>query len=123
MIAVLAFLALGEMLRVALENRRTESAAGLPAAWYQPNIFAAAKALNALGVGSGDQIACMGTIACLNDPYWMRLANVHVLTEVYNPDAQHLLEEFEGLPNRQQVEDVLKAQGAKVVVAAFDPAR
>jgi hypothetical protein len=121
MIAVLAFLALGETLRVALEERRTESAAGLPAAWYQPNIFAAAKALNALGVGSGDQIACMGTIACLNDPYWMRLANVHVLTEVYNPDAQHLLEEFEGLPNRRQVEEVLKAQGAKVVVAAFDP--
>ncbi len=121
MIAVLAFLALGEMLRVALEDRRNESAAGLPAAWYQPNIFAAAKGLNALGVGSGDQIACMGTIACLNDPYWMRLANVRVLTEVYNPDAKHLLEEYEGLPNRQQVEDVLKAQGAKVVVAAFDP--
>jgi hypothetical protein len=51
----------------------------------------------------------------------MRLANVRVLTEVYNPDAKHLLEEFEGLPNRQQVEDVLKSQGAKVVVAAFDP--
>jgi hypothetical protein len=72
-------------------------------------------------VGHGDEIACMGTIACLNDPYWMRLANVRVLTEVYNPDATHLLEEFEGLPNRAQVEDVLKAQGAKVLVAAFDP--
>jgi hypothetical protein len=51
----------------------------------------------------------------------MRLADVRVLTEVYNPDAKNLLEEFEGLPNRQQVEDVLKAEGAKVVVAAFDP--
>ena len=121
MIAVLAFLALGETLRVALEDRRDESAAGLPAAWYRPNIFGGAKGLNALGVGHGDEIACMGTIACLNDPYWMRLADVRVLTEVYNPDAKHLLEEFEGLPNRQQVEDVLKAQGAKVVVAAFDP--
>ena len=121
MVAVLAFLALGETLRVALENRRNESAAGLSAAWVQPNIVAAAKGLNALGVGSGDEIACMGTIACLNDPYWMRLANVRVLTEVYNPDAKNLLEEYEGLPNRQQVVDVLKAQGAKVVVAAFDP--
>jgi hypothetical protein len=63
----------------------------------------------------------MGTIACLNDPYWMRLADVRVLTEVYNPDPKHLLEEFEGLPNREQVEDVLKTQGAKVLVAAFDP--
>jgi hypothetical protein len=121
MVALLAFLALGESLRVALEERRTESGAGLPAAWYSPSIYGAAKGLNALGVGSGDEIACMGTIACLNDPYWMRLANVRVLTEVYNPDSKHLLEEFEGLPNRQQVEDVLKQQGAKVVVAAFDP--
>jgi hypothetical protein len=121
MVAFLAFLALGETLRVALDNRRNESAAGLPAAWVQPNIVEAAKGLNALGVGHGDEIACMGTIACLNDPYWMRLANVRVLTEVYNPDAKHLLEEFEGLPNRQRVEDVLKSQGAKVVVAAFDP--
>jgi hypothetical protein len=121
MIAVLAFLVLGNTLRVALDVRSHESAAGLPAAWYSPNIYAAAKGLNALGVGSGDEIACMGTIACLNDPYWMRLANVRVLTEVYNPDAKHLLEEFEGLPNHQQVEDVLKAQGAKVVVASFDP--
>jgi hypothetical protein len=121
MIAVFAFLVLGESLRVALDERRHESGAGLPAAWYSPNIFAAAKGLNALGVGSGDEIACMGTIACLNDPYWMRLANVRVLTEVYNPDAKHLLEEFEGLPNRQQVEDILKSQGAKVLVASFDP--
>ena len=121
MIALLAFLALGESLRVALEERRSESGAGLPAAWYSPPIYGAAKGLNALGVGDGDEIACMGTIACLNDPYWMRLADVRVLTEVYNPDSKHLLEEFEGLPNRQQVYDALKAQGAKVVVAAFDP--
>jgi hypothetical protein len=121
MVALLAFLALGETLRVSLDERRNESGAGLPAAWYSPQMYGAAKALNALGVGHGDEIACMGTIACLNDPYWMRLADVRVLTEVYNPDAKHLLEEFEGLPNRQQVDEVLKAQGAKVVVAAFDP--
>jgi hypothetical protein len=121
LVVLLAFLALGESLRVALEERRSESAAGLPSAWYSPPIYGAAKGLNALGVGSGDEIACMGTIACLNDPYWMRLADVRVLTEVDNPDAKHLLEEFEGLPNRPQVEDVLRAQGAKVLVAAFDP--
>jgi hypothetical protein len=121
MVALLAYLALGETLRVALDERRSESAEGLPAAWYSPSIYGAAKALNAMGVGGGDQIACMGTIACLNDPYWMRLAGVQVDTEVYNPDAKHLLEEFEGLSNRQQVYDVLKADGAKVVVANFDP--
>ncbi|MGC9198756.1 MAG: hypothetical protein ACP5E5_07425 [Acidobacteriaceae bacterium] len=121
MVALLAFLALGESLRIAFEQRRDQSAAGLPAAWYSPNIFAAAHGLQALGVGSGDSIACMGTIACLNDPYWMRLADVRVLTEVYNPDPTHLMEEFQGLPNRSRVLAVLKAQGAKVLVAAFDP--
>jgi hypothetical protein len=121
MVVLLAFLALGESFRIALDERRNESGAGLPAAWVSPQIYGAAKALNALGVGEDDEIACMGTIACLNDPYWMRLADVRVLTEVYNPDAKHLLEEYEGLPNRQQVDDVLKAQGAKVLVAAFDP--
>jgi hypothetical protein len=121
MVALLAFLALGETLRVALDERRSESAEGLPAAWYSPSIYGAAKALNAMGVGGGDQIACMGTIACLNDPYWMRLAGVQVDSEVYNPDAKHLLEEFEGLPNRQQVYDLLRADGAKVLVASFDP--
>jgi hypothetical protein len=121
MVTLLAFLALGETLRVALDARRSESSEGLPAAWYSPSIYGAATALNALGVGHGDEIACMGTIACLNDPYWMRVADVRVETEVFNPDAKHLLEEFEGLPNRQQVYDVLKKQGAKVVVASFDP--
>ena len=120
MVAVLAFLALGESLRVALDERRMEAGSGQPA-WYSPSMFGAAKALNAMGVGHGDDVACMGTIACLNDPYWMRLADVHVRTEVYNPDATGLLEEFEGLPNRQQVYDVLKGQGAKVLVASFDP--
>ena len=122
MVALLAFLALGESLRIALDERRNESGADLPSSWYSPQIFGAAKALNALGVGSGDEIACMGTLACLNDPYWMRLADVRVLTEVYNPDAKHLFAEYESLPNRQQVDDVIKAQGAKVLVAVFDPA-
>ena len=121
MVALLAFLALGETLRVALEERRSESSEGLPSPWYSPSIYGAATALNAMGVRQGDAIACMGTIACLNDPYWMRVAGVQVDTEVYNPDSKHLLEEFEGLPNRQQVYDVLKAEGAKVVIASFDP--
>jgi ABC-type transport system involved in multi-copper enzyme maturation permease subunit len=123
LVVLMAFLALGESLRVALVERRNQSVAGIPGGWYSPSIFGAAKGLNALGLGLNsqpDEIACMGTIACVYDPYWMRVAHVRVLTEVYNPDAQHLLEEFEGLPNRQQVYDVLKAQGAKALVAYFD---
>ncbi len=119
-VVLFAALALGESLRLALEARRTELAEGLPAAWYSPPMYGAAAALNAMGVGKGDEIACMGTMACLHDPYWMRLAGVRVTTEVYNPEPRHLLEEWEGLPNRGQVVEVLRAQGAKVLVASFE---
>jgi hypothetical protein len=120
MVALLAFLALGETLRTALDDRRNTSGT-LPAPWYSPAIFGAAHGLLALGVHPGDEIACIGTTACLHDPYWQRLAGVRVLTEVYNPADQHLIEQLQSLPNRQQVYDILKSQGAKVLVGYFDP--
>jgi len=121
LVMLLAFLALGESLRIALQERRQESGEGLPSAWYSPSMYGAAKGLAALGVQPGDEIACMGTTACLYDPYWARLAGVRVLTEVYNPDEPHLFVELASLSNRQQVYDVVKGQGAKVLVAVFDP--
>jgi hypothetical protein len=50
-----------------------------------------------------------------------RLAGVRILTEIPNDSRRHLFEEFEGLPNRQQVYDIVKEQGAKVLLARFDP--
>jgi hypothetical protein len=120
MIVLLAFLALGESLRTAAEHRRNQSVEGLPHAWYSKQIFGAAKGLQEIGVKPGDEIACMGTTACVYDGYWARLAGARVLTEVYNPLAKNLLAELEGLPNRQQVYNIVKAQGAKVLVAYFD---
>jgi hypothetical protein len=120
MVAVVAFLALGDTLRVALEERRDESGR-LPQAWYSPEIYGAAKGLVAMGVQPGDEIACIGTTACLHDPYWQRLAGVRVSTEVYNPDDAHLMLQLQGLPNREQVYRVVQAEGAKVLVASFDP--
>ncbi|HEY4011607.1 MAG TPA: hypothetical protein VGM11_15740 [Acidobacteriaceae bacterium] len=119
MIALLAFLAAGESLRLALEQRRFETA--LPHPWYNPEEFGAAHALQQLGVQPGDEIACMGTQACLNQNYWARLAGVRILTEVYNPNG-NLFEQWAGLPNRAQVLDLLRSQNAKVLVAQFDPA-
>ena len=118
MAALLAVLAAGQSLRIALEQRREESA--LPHPWYSPEMFGAAQGLQAMGVRPGDEIACMGAMACLNQNYWARLAGVRILTEVYNPNG-NLFEQFAGLPNRQQVYDVLQGQGAKVLVAQFDP--
>lgn len=115
---LLALLAMGESVRIAFEQRREE--AGLPQPWYNGEMFGAAQGLDAMGVHAGDEIACMGAMACLNQNYWARLAGVRVLTEVYNPNA-NLFQQWAGLPNRQQVLNVLKQQGAKVLVAQFDP--
>jgi hypothetical protein len=118
MIVLLAFLAAGESLRLALEQRRYETA--LPHPWYNAEMFGAARALQSLGVQPGDAVACMGGYACLNQNYWARLSGVRILTEVYNPNGE-LFRQWAGLPNRTQVLDVLRAQNAKVLVAQFDP--
>ena len=121
LVVLLAFLALGDSLRTAAEVRRQGSLHGLGKSWRFPPIYGAAAGLNQLGVKPGDEIACMGTGACLNDPYWARIAGVRVVTEVYSSGGDNLLAQWEGLDNRPQVESVLKAQGAKVVVGKFDP--
>ena len=118
MVVMLAFLAAGDSLRIALEQRRDETP--LPHPWYSPEMFGAAQSLEMLGVKPGDEVACMGFSACLNNIYWARLAGVRILTEVYNPNG-NLFEQWAGLPNRAQVLDVLRQQGARVLVAQFEP--
>ena len=118
MVVLLAFLAAGESLRIALEQRRYETP--LPHPWYDPEAFDAAHALQTLGVKPGDEVACMGYYACLNNIYWARLAGVRILSEVYNPNG-NLFEQWAGLPNRTQVLNVLRGQNAKVLVAQFEP--
>ena len=119
MIVLLAFLAAGESLRLALEQRRYETP--LPHPWYNAEMFGAAQSLQQLGVQPGDEVACMGGYACLNQNYWARLAGVRILTEVYNPNP-NLFEQWAGLSNRAQILDILRQQNAKVLVAQFDPA-
>lgn len=117
--ALLAMIALGGSLRMALEARRT--GLGWPNPWYSGRVFGAAEGLARLGVQPGDEVACMGAVACLNDSYWARLAGVRVLTEIYNPNPARLLAQWNGLPNQDEVRGVLQAQGARVLVASFDP--
>jgi hypothetical protein len=120
MVVVLAFLALGESLRHAAEARRNANVERLPHTWYSKEIYGAALGLKSIGLKPGDEIACMGNMTCVNSNYLARLAEVRVLTEIYNPN-QNLQAEFEALPNRLQVYDIVKGQGAKVLVAKFDP--
>ena len=121
LVVLLAFLALGETLRVALQERREQSVAGSTHGWRDPEIFGAAEGLRAMGVRQGDEIACVGTKACLNDHYWARLAGVQILTEMYDPEPKHLIDQLDALPDPKQDYDVVRAQGAKVLVGYFDP--
>ena len=116
-----AVLTLGEWLREDLANRRDESVAGQVPAWRSTNIYGAAEGLGRMGVKPGDEIACVGTGACLYDPYWARLAGARVLTEIYDPLPDHLVDRLDASPNRQQAYDVVRQQGARVLVGMFDP--
>jgi hypothetical protein len=119
-ILLLALLAIGESARIVGELRRNLVFALSPTGWYDHDIFPAAHALNTLGVGPGDTIACIGTIACMYDHYWARLAGVRILTEIYEPNPP-LYPYLAAIPNREQVYDVARREGAKVLVGYFDP--
>lgn len=121
LVVLLAFLALGETLRVALQERREQAVAGLAHGWQNPEIWGVSEGLHAMGVQPGDDLACVGTKACLDDHYWGRLAGVQILTEIYEPEPKHLIDQLGALPNREQAYDVARAQGAKVLVGRFDP--
>ena len=123
MVALLLFsvLILAETAREDAQNRREESGAGLTPAWRDPQIFGAAAGLAKMGIKPGDEIACVGEEACVYDFYWARLAGVRVMTEIFEPTRDHLMDRLDTLPNRDEAYGVVQHEGAKVLVAAFDP--
>ncbi len=119
LVLLLALLAVGESTRTIAEMRRQLSIAPSPGGWYDADTFEAAHALNALGVGPGDIIACIGIRACVYDHYWARLTGVRILTEIYIDTP--LYSSLANMPNREQAIDVVRQQGAKVMVGYFKP--
>jgi hypothetical protein len=119
-VVLLALLAVGESARIVGQLRRDLVFIHYPTGWYDRDIFQAAHSLNDLGVGPGDTVACIGTRACLYDIYWARLAGVRILTEIYEPNRP-LNPYFISMPNRNQAYDILRRQGAKVLIGYFDP--
>jgi hypothetical protein len=122
LVLLLAVLAVGESLRTVLEDRRELSGTGHSYGWYSAKMSDAAGALKDTGVRPGDSVACVGWGACLDDPYWARLAGVRILTEIYDQDTP-VYPFLATLPNRALAIETVRSQGAKVLVGDFDRAR
>jgi 4-amino-4-deoxy-L-arabinose transferase-like glycosyltransferase len=122
MVLLMAVLASSESLRTIFEDRRQLSLIPLPGGWYSPRDEHAAEALKSMNLQPGDTVACVGYSACLGDFYWARLAGLRVLTEIYAPDGIPAYEFLTTLPNRDLAIDVVRRQGAKVLVADFSGA-
>jgi hypothetical protein len=122
-VLLLALLAIGESARMVGELRRNLKVLRYPGGWYDANIYGAAHALNDLGVGPGDTVACIGDMACLDTHYWARLAGVRILTETYKPAETPVYSFLSAMPNRDQAYDVVRREGAKVLVGFFEPGR
>jgi hypothetical protein len=118
LVLLLALLATGESLRIVFEDRRQLALTKSPGGWTSPTMVHVADGLESLGVHSGENVACIGHTACLNDHYWARLAGVRILTEIYDPETP-VYSFLADLPNREQAIGVVRAQGAKVLVADF----
>jgi hypothetical protein len=120
-VLLLALLTIGESARMVGEMRRNLITIKYPGGWYDGNVYGAAHALNDLGVGPGDTVACIGDMACLDTHYWARLAGVRVLTEVFKPAEFPVYSFLATMPNRDQAYDVVRGEGAKVLVGYFEP--
>ena len=118
-VALLALLSLGESVRIAAEQHRQESGRGFTHGWQDAPVFPIATSLQQLGVRPGDEVACIGSVACVYDPYWMRLAGARTTTEVFF-DNDDLVGDLTRLPNRDEMYRVVKGEGATVLVGHFD---
>jgi hypothetical protein len=120
LIFLLALLAVGESTRRVADMRRILYVSKVAYGWYKPEVFQAAKAINDLGIGPGDTIACAGTNACLYDIYWAHLAGVRILSEIYLP-APFPYASLADTPNLPAAIDAARRNGARILVGYFDP--
>jgi hypothetical protein len=120
LLLLFAFFSIGESVRRVFDLRRNQSAQQIAHGWYAPEIFKAAEALNAMGIGHGEQITCAGTWACLYDHYWARLADVRITSEIYLPQP-HPFASLADTKNLQAAIAAARSTGSQVIVGYFDP--
>ncbi len=120
-VMTMALLAAGESVRLLLIARRMQSIAKAPGGWYNADVFSAGEALRHIGLQNNAAIGCIGRSACLIDTYTSRLAGVHITSEIYMPEepVQNFIAR-EGAPKMQIAADVMRREGAEVILGSFD---
>lgn len=101
------------------DRRRHTPPAEQRHAGFDPQIFTAAAALDALGLKPGDKIACMGDAACYTDHYWARLAGTQILAQVDTPDEANPISVWDAMANKNAVTEPLRRMGLRCIVSLF----
>jgi hypothetical protein len=116
---LLALIALTSSFHDILNMRRQIRLVGRSSGLYSPEIFGAARGLDALGVTPGEGVACMGGHACYLDMYWARLAGVQIAGEVEVPDAVPMDAAWKSFADKDAIFGALRSQGIRFLVTAM----
>ena len=119
---LLAFLMAANAIADIAERRRYVLKDGYPRGAYSLQIYPAARALEAMGFGHGQSIACFGDRACYIDHYWARLAETPIRAEIEVPNSGDPGAFWQGVQDKQAVLDALKSRHIAAIVAVFEPA-
>lgn len=103
------------------QRRRQLSADNIPGGAYSPQIYPAAHGLNALGIGPGMVVACLGDNACYTDHYWARLAGTPIRAEIEVPSGGDPGAFWQAVPDKAEVFNVLRRQDIAAIVGTFAP--
>ncbi len=121
MALLLALLALADGARDLGERRRTLRVTGYPRGAYSKETYPAAEGLQTMGVRPGDRLACLGDQACYPDPYWARLTGAQLTVQVDTVNGDPAAE-WQAYANKTEIQEVLRKQHIKVLVARFGQA-
>ena len=120
---LLAVLILANATADILERRRQLALVTSHGGAWDSNVWQAAEGLEKLGIEPGTPIACIGTYACINDPYWAHLAGTPIRAQIeVEPDASDPGRYWQSLPNKQEVVDLLRSHQLAAIVGIFKPA-